>query len=902
MCYHSLHFTLKDDYIVNNSNRIPLGNFILTILLTLFFMPYLIPKPVLADEIKLLPIDGEQNDQFGYSISMDGGHVAIGSVFDDDNGSDSGSAYVFSALTGENLAKLSPTDGSTSDRFGWSIAIDNGIVAVGAPMDDENGDQSGSAYLFDSTTGAQLQKLLPTDGIERAEFGFSIAISNGIVVVGARQDSRGGGSGSAYLFDASTGEQLFKLLPSNGIAGDEFGFSVAIDDDMVAVGARWHNRNGSGYLFDVNSGKQIQTFLPLFGQLNDEFGYSIAISNGVVAVGARSDNEQGDNSGSAYLFDASSGDQLHKILSDDGETGDEFGFSISIEDGVVAVGARSDNEQGDDSGSVCLYDVATGILTEKLLPSDGTEGDNFGISVSIDDRLIAIGAYLSDDNGDDSGSAYVINISNGTGKTINELTKLLAGDGVTDDWFGWAVDIDNGIAAIGAYREDELGPESGSAYLFSIPNGNEIRKIWPADGKEGIEFGRSIGISDNVVAIGAPHDDENGERSGSAYLFDASNGNELHKLTASDGFQSDLFGDSIAIDGDTVAVGARFHNNLEGAVYIYDVGSGIESLRLRPIDVSPFDLFGGAVSIDGNIVAVGATGDDDNGSNSGSAYLFNASTGEQLHKLLPSDGTADDSFGDSIAIHGGLVVVGSPEDDHLGSNSGAVYVFEVASGTQIRKIAPDDGAEGDWFGESVAIQDSLVAVGARLDDDNGASSGSAYVFNALNGALVAKLLPSDGAAFYSFGNDIAIDNDIVIVGSVWDFDNGPNSGSAYVFDLNAISECLKLIVGNLVGGQQATMLISGGTPNQRAVTVYGTKAGQTVVKNISGYCATFGIKGVNQDKVLGGLNRTFDANGELSFNQFIPNGATGIELFFQSAQRGTCPDECVSNVVIATVG
>jgi len=111
------------------------------------------------------------------------------------------------------------------------------------------------------------------------------------------------------------------------------------------------------------------------------------------------------------------------------------------------------------------------------------------------------------------------------------------------------------------------------------------------------------------------------------------------------------------------------------------------------------------------------------------------------------------------------------------------------------------------------------------------------------------------------------------------------------------TDCLTLDVQNLVAGQKAAFTVSGGTPGVRAVTVYGLQPGTTKVNNVSGYCATFGIKGVSQSKVLGGLNQTFDAGGNISFLIPIPGNAAGTSVLFQSAMQGTCPDECISNLV-----
>ncbi len=363
---------------------------------------------ILSNDLKLLPDDGAEGDEFGHSIAIADGVVAVGARTD----GNSGSAYLFDASTGAQLAGLLPDDGDGSDQFGWSIAIADGIVAVGAHSDDDNGTNSGSAYLFDAATGAQLAKLLPDDGAEGAEFGYSIAIADGIVAVGARFDDDSGiDSGSAYLFDASTGAQLAKLLPDDGAEGAEFGSSIAIADGIVAVGAPLHSDSGplsgSAYLFDASTGVQLAKLLAADGASSDQLGWSIAIAGGVVAVGARFDDDNGSASGSAYLFSASTGVQLAKLLAADGASSDQFGWSIAIADGVVAVGARGHSDNGFFSGAAYLFDASTGAQIAELLADDGDGMDQLGWSIAIADGLVAAGAYFDDDNGFASGSAYV---------------------------------------------------------------------------------------------------------------------------------------------------------------------------------------------------------------------------------------------------------------------------------------------------------------------------------------------------------------------------------------------------------------------------------------------------------------------------------------------------------------
>ncbi len=370
------------------------------------------PGQVLNQDLKLLPDDGAAVDRFGNAIAIADGLVAAGAIFDNDNGADSGSAYIFDAFTGCQLAKLLPDDGAAGDQFGSSIAIADGLVVIGANGDDDNGSLSGSAYLYNASTSALIAKLLPDDGAEGDRFGLSVAIADGLVVVGARRnDDNGSDSGSAYLFDASTGNQIAKLLPDDGAAGDLFGESVAIGGGLVAVGAHRNDDNGSdsgsAYLFDASTGDQIIKLLPDDGAAGDLFGFFVAIADGMVAVGAVFDDDNGVDSGSAYLFDASTGVQLAKLLPDDGSAGDEFGVAVSVAEGLVVVGAHRNDDNGSNSGSAYYFDASTGVQIAKLLPDDGAGVDEFGESIAIADGLVAVGARLNDDNGSDSGSAYI---------------------------------------------------------------------------------------------------------------------------------------------------------------------------------------------------------------------------------------------------------------------------------------------------------------------------------------------------------------------------------------------------------------------------------------------------------------------------------------------------------------
>ena len=363
---------------------------------------------------------------------------------------------------GDQLFKLLPDDGAEFDNFGVSVAISGTTAIVGAERDDDNGGSSGSAYLFDTTTGQQIAKLLADDGAEADLFGISVAISGATAIVGAYEDDDNGpSSGSAYLFDTTTGRQIAKLLPDDGAANDWFGFSVAISGATAIVGAVLDDDNGfwsgSAYLFDISDpANPVQTakLLADDGAANDVFGRSVAISGATAIVGAFGGN-------SAYLFDTTTGRQLFKLLADDGAANDWFGFSVAISGATAIVGAYFDDDNGFDSGSAYLFDTTTGVQIAKLLADDGAEFDNFGVSVGISGATAIVGAHQDDDNGGWSGSAYLFDTTTG-----DQIAKLLPDDGAALDEFGRSVAISGAVAIVGAWHDADNGRQSGSAYLF----------------------------------------------------------------------------------------------------------------------------------------------------------------------------------------------------------------------------------------------------------------------------------------------------------------------------------------------------------------------------------------------------------------------------------------------------
>jgi outer membrane protein assembly factor BamB len=372
------------------------------------------------------------------------------------------------AAVGDQVIKLLPNDGVAMDRFGSSVALSGSIAIVGS-QDDENGPASGSAYLFNINDGMFLSKLTPDDAMPSQRMGMTVDISGDYAIVGAFDDSAvAPNSGSAYLFDVTNGSQHLKLIPDDGEERDWFGRAVAIDGTSAIVTADGDGETGSAYVFDVTDGTQIRKLTPIGGVHPSLFGRSADLSGNIAIVGAYQDRELGPLGGAAYLFDITDGSQLFKLLPDDGMERITFGDSVAISGNIAIVGADGADGVAERSGAAYLFDVTSGEQLAKLIPNDGSLEYGFGASVAIDGNIAIVGAYAFGNNRNDSGTAYLFDIT--TGKQLARLTPddLLGGEG-----FGGSVAIRGDTAIIGAFLDDDNGGESGSAYLFStVPEPN----------------------------------------------------------------------------------------------------------------------------------------------------------------------------------------------------------------------------------------------------------------------------------------------------------------------------------------------------------------------------------------------------------------------------------------------
>ncbi len=371
--------------------------------------------------------------------------------------------------------------------------------------------------------------------------------------------------------------------------------------------------------------------------------------------------------------------------------------------------------------------------------------------------------------------------------------KVTASDGGNGDYFGTSVSIDRDTAVVGARYSDN---DRGSAYIYEFIDDSwiEQQKIIPSNPDQVEYFGLSTSIDNDTILIGAYSKDDN-LSAGWVYVFQKSENQwiEQQRLNSSDGLALD-FGKSVAISGDTALIGADGDGS-EGAAYIFyrSNGSWIETQKLIPSTSPPNSAFGSSVSIDGDTAAVGAPGDDFNGEGDfGSVYFFKKSDGAwvQEQKISPDDVEAYDMFGGAIAIEGDVAVIGSEYDDDNGANSGSAYIFNQINGDWIQKqkLLANDGDQWDYFGKDVSVDGNTIVIGSIGDRDDDSPQGGAYIYLYSDSLWTekGKVTPFDDFPANFFGYSVSISNDKVLVGAIWDNDKGNDSGASYFYTLDSI--------------------------------------------------------------------------------------------------------------------
>ena len=375
---------------------------------------------------------------------------------------------------------------------------------------------------------------------------------------------------------------------------------------------------------------------------------------------------------------------------------------------------------------------------ERRIGQTGVEtGDLFGWSVDRAGELVVVGAPGDDDAGSEAGAVYVYRDVRGQ---LTFEAKLVSSVAQSAESLGWSVATDGTSVFAGAPLGAHSGTPGGKVNVYRKETGSWVQKqtLLPADVESGDQFGHSLDVDGATLVVGAPHESEWGSQSGAAYTFawDGVSWGEEQKLVASDGVAGSRLGQSVSVRGDFLATGAYLASP-GGAVYVYERGVNWGELtKLAPADTAPGDSFGFAVALAGDVLVVGAPNEDDLGSNSGAVHIYRRSGSAFDHEdeLHATDGEAGDLYGFAVTVdEAGNAALASAllanEND-----SGTVYVNRVKSLGWIEemRLFPSNGEPLGFFGNSVAFADEQAIVGARSADDPAPDGGSAALYDLLH--------------------------------------------------------------------------------------------------------------------------------------------------------------------------
>lgn len=385
--------------------------------------------------------------------------------------------------------------------------------------------------------------------------------------------------------------------------------------------------------------------------IGDEYSRSVAVDGDVAVFGAYRHGIS--DTGAAYVFryDGNSWVEEQKLTASDPMVGHRFGYDVAVCDNVIVVGAHGDLD-GTGAAYVFRFSSGTWLQEQKLVSDDGSPSDNFGHAVAIDENVVVAGARFEDNaNGIDAGAAYVFRYNEGS-MSWSQEQKLVASDGFLDDEFGEDVDIDSGVIIVGAWLHDLPGQNNaGRAYLFRY---DLLLLSWQEE----------AAISPSVI----PGDEH--------------------------------FGSAVSVNGDTAAVGADFAFGGLGRVLVFRRLEGTQSdwqeEAVLTVEEDGFptnteDYFGNALALDGNTLVVGAVGEDIGFGfiqvGACYRYCYDGSQWRLTRKLVQSVRSSNDNFGASLSVSGDFTMVGAP---FVGADRGRAYFF-ISNDLRIDHTSPSAG-------------------------------------------------------------------------------------------------------------------------------------------------------------------------------------------------------------------
>lgn len=831
--------------------------------------------------------DRSQGAAFGFSVSISGItgkgiSAVIGAPFEkkDTTGANpmdgAGAAYVFERnLNGgmELVHKIVYWRRAPGDQFGYSVSMSGNQMVIGAPFTKEDARQEnpiisgGAVHVFFKQVDGNWwwdRVLVPNDRAIGDNFGSSVCISGDLIIAGAPAKKVIIGNvnyaqaGAAYLFKFSNDSLSAGWRPVNRIIANDhtdmdwFGYAVGIDGKNVIVGTPFQDKDVIGTAL-AEAGA-----IYIFGQTTCASTDSSISPSACRSYTSPSKKYTWSATGT-YTDIIPNKAGCDSIITINLTITHKVDTSVTQKGNTLTANIKDASYQWID----CATNQPINVNTRSLI---ATVNGSYKVRIEHDGCSGISSCYTVKPNPPmvKQPLDQPVNTtpqSNSQLKEFVEINKLVPKDRQGYENFGYSVGISGEYAVIGANVDDKDAngdnpiSDAGSAYIFKKQRDGkwkQVQKIVASDRANGDNFGWSVAINLNHIVVGAIYHDKDiqghnhGPSSGAAYVFELGDDGvwiQKQKLIANPIESQILFGNSVAIDGNTIAVGCSWYakdatgtpeSNLNGAgaVFVFDktggswVQSQILTPKIRTIDNLGDDL-GYSVSICGDLLIAGAwqSDFDAKGLNkmetSGAAYIFERNGGKwkEVQKIVPSDRAAHDEFGVSVAISGDNAIIGArakteTTDPDSRAYTGNAYIFsrKAAPGRvrpdggviltpddgtwkQVLKISPEDRRPDDYLGWSVSMSGDFAIVSAMKQDtdslDNLINDGGAiYVFyQDRNGrwSQTGKLATFDRSQLDNFGYAVAISGCDIIGGTIVDQEDDKDAnaltsaGSAYIF-------------------------------------------------------------------------------------------------------------------------
>lgn len=817
-----------------------------------------------------IPTPKEASAYYGSAISISGDAIAAGAPFDEVGGmTDSGHVETL-VRNSAAWVVLSALDGSSEGglRRGESVAVDRGAGAIGIPGWHTGAVGHGavavlSANLWNEDSWGVDELLSGPEEQDGERFGHAVALCGNWLLVGAPGYDKGGlaDAGRAYLFRRTDalGWSYYKTLDLPVLtAGAEFGTAVALTERWAFVGAPGMSH---GFIFDrYEGGTDIWDIATILDEsaAGGRFGAAVTVDGNHAAFAAPA--RAGVSPPAKNLVLAGAGQvRVYQAASLAGETvwqavktlpqpaldgsfgtaGGGFGSSLSMRGGLLLAGEPGHDDQ---AGRVKVFGLNQGGSgnwgeVRTLTAPDPAPGDRFGHAVALGDRWFFTGAPGRKGIGEvftwDRGDLSV--------PSPQPVSRLLHPRGMAGDEFGSALAFSNNELIAGAPGSaSSTGLDDAGRYVVFHRQSAGWDALGGAQGSHansGDRLGTAVAIGDEFMVVGAPSDTVDGTLSaGSVSLYQRNHAlstgwSYVKMLFAADVETGANFGAAVAIDGDSIAIGAPGWDG-RGAVYVFRRNQGGANAwgQQKRVDlpaVAAGDDFGAAVALEDDLLAVGSPGNNaPAGVDAGIVHVFGRHQGGTSNWGLLDDfretaPAAFDFFGSSVDLSGGRVMVGAPLADNSGNASGVAYVYGRINGTGewvLLDTLLSDGPN-NRLGSSVSIDGPLAAAGAPGNGFHAPDSGAAWIYRDLGGDAVHWLSQTritvgdtENPAIHNglqFGCAVSIRGDQLVAGARG-YDEGAlvNVGAAYVFECNqshrhAWGQVKRLVA--LSGGTSARM-------------------------------------------------------------------------------------------------